>query len=37
VEGTGAELPLLKQIELQPRLLRPEAAAKEALGSAQAA
>ncbi len=37
VEGTGAELPLLHEIELQPRLLRPEAAVKEAVGSAQAA
>jgi DNA recombination protein RmuC len=37
VEGTGAELPLLQQIELQPRLLRPEVAVKEATGNAQAA
>jgi DNA recombination protein RmuC len=36
VEGTGAELPLLQQIELQPRLLRPEAT-KDATGKAQAA
>jgi DNA recombination protein RmuC len=37
VEGTGAELPPLQQIELQPRLLRPEAAVKEPVGNAQAA
>ncbi|MFZ1103129.1 MAG: DNA recombination protein RmuC [Hyphomicrobiaceae bacterium] len=37
LEGTGSELPLLQQIELQPRLLRPEAAVKEAPGNAQAA
>jgi DNA recombination protein RmuC len=37
VEGTSAELPLLHEIELQPRLLQPEAAVKEAVGSAQAA
>ena len=37
VEGTGTELPLLQQIELQPRLLRPEVAVKDAKGSAQAA
>jgi DNA recombination protein RmuC len=37
VEGTAAELPLLHEIELQPRLLRPEAAVKEPSGTAQAA
>jgi DNA recombination protein RmuC len=35
VEGTATELPLLQQIEPQPRLLRPEA--QEAVGKAQAA
>jgi DNA recombination protein RmuC len=37
VEGTAAELPLLQQIELQARILRPEAVVKESAGTAQAA
>jgi DNA recombination protein RmuC len=37
VEGTAAELPLLNEIELQPRLLQPEAAVKGAAGGALAA
>jgi DNA recombination protein RmuC len=37
VEGTAAELPLLHEIELQPRLMRPEAAAKGGAGGVQAA
>jgi DNA recombination protein RmuC len=39
VEGTAAELPLLQQIELQPRVLRSEASASvsEVAGNAQAA
>ena len=37
VEGTGSELALLQQVELQPRFLRPEAGAADAPGNAQAA